>query len=162
MILELLVIIICLIVLYQLSQGAIYLPTKKPAIEKIIEFAGIRPGMRVLDLGSGDGRVVIALAQAGAQAYGFEINPILVVWSNYKIRKSGLANRATVLRKNFWNESFAEYELVVIFGMSHIMDKLEQKLRTELKPGTLVISNIFQFPNWAAIAEEEGVRVYKA
>jgi len=127
----------------------------------MIRLAQIKPGMKAVDLGSGDGRVVMALAQAGTEAYGFEVNPILVWWSRYKIKKVNLSDKAKILQKSFWNADLSSFGLVMVFGMSHIMPKLETKLKSELKPGSKVVSNIFRFPNWQPEYSEHGVYVYK-
>ncbi|TSA46497.1 SAM-dependent methyltransferase, partial [bacterium] len=71
------------VVLYYFTQGALFVPTHRDKVKKIIELAHVQPGEKAVDLGSGDGRILIALAQAGADAHGFEINPLLIIWSRY-------------------------------------------------------------------------------
>jgi ribosomal protein L11 methylase PrmA len=141
-------------------KGAPFLPTQKHALEKMIALAQIQHGEKLADLGSGDGRIVIAAAKAGAEAHGYEINPLLVWWSRYQIKKAGLSDRAFIHQKNFWRVDFSDYNIVMLFGITGIMKGLEKKLKTELKPGSRVISNIFVFPNW--IGEKSGgVTMYK-
>src|SRR3990167_6554218 len=67
--------------------GAIYVPTGRTKIKKIIELANIKPGDRAVDLGSGDGRLVIALAKSGGESHGYEINPWLVRLARKNIRQ---------------------------------------------------------------------------
>jgi protein-L-isoaspartate O-methyltransferase len=128
--------------------GAIFLPSRKETVERMVKLAAVFPGERAADLGSGDGRLVIALAKLGMEAHGFEINPFLVALSRWNIRKAGLGNRAFVHWQSFWQEDFSKYDLVTVFGTTKIMENLEKKLRTELKPKARVVSNVFHFPTW--------------
>ena len=155
-----LVLISCL-VLYYLKNGAIYLPTSSGRIDQIIHFANIKNGTKVVDLGSGDGRIVIAMAKAGAIATGFEINPILVWWARFKIWRAGLSDNAKIYSKNFWNQDLGDYQVIVVFGMTHIMARLEKKIQKELSKESIVISYIFKFPNLPLSFSEQGVHVYK-
>lgn len=135
-------------------RGAVFLPTFKPTVQKIVAAAGAKPGMKAVDLGAGDGRIVIALAKAGIEAHGYEINPFLVLWGKTKILQAGLKGRAFMHWGDFWGKDFSNYDIVTVFGMEHIMAKLETKLQDELKPGAKVISNIFSFPTWRGIKDE--------
>ncbi len=158
----LLIIVAVLVVTYFLGifRGAPYLPTDKETLRRMIDAAEIKPGDKVADLGSGDGRIVIAAALAGAEAHGFEINPVLVLWSRYKIKKAGLKGRAFIHWKSFWNESFKDYDVAMLFGITGIMEGLREKLKAELKPGSRIISNTFRFPEWEPI-KNQNVFVYR-
>lgn len=116
---------------------------------------------KAVDLGSGDGRVVIELAKAGFEAHGFESNIYLVWWSRYKIKKAGLQGRAFIHKKNYWKQNLGEFDVVVLFGVFYIMEKLQGKLFKELKPGTLVVSNFFEFPNWKEIRKDNKLYIYR-
>jgi hypothetical protein len=141
-------------------RGAPFVPTHQDTVARMIESAQIQPGEKMADLGSGDGRVLIAAARAGAEAHGFEINPLLIWWSRYKIKKAGLTGKAFVHWKNFWLADFSQFQIVMLFGITGIMTGLERKLKAELTPGSRVISNVFKFPNW--IGEKNGpVFVYR-
>jgi SAM-dependent methyltransferase len=159
-IVSLILIGLCLILFYYLYNGAIYVPTNKRSVENIVSLINPSSGLKVVDLGSGDGRVVTALALAGANAVGFENNPVLFFWSWVKIKRLGLTH-AEIQFGSFWSKDLKEFDGVVVFGMTHIMERLEKKLEKELKPGSIVISNIFKFPNWPVEREESGVRVYR-
>ncbi len=149
-----------IIILYHLANGAIFVPTDQKSVQTIVRLINIQPGMKVAELGSGDGRIVIALAGAGASAVGFETNPILFFWSYWQIKRLGLATTRIRL-VSFWGIDLSDFDAVVVFGMTHIMQRLQTKLATELRPGALVISNIFKFPGWTPIHEEGGIRVYR-
>jgi len=144
-----------------LFWGAIYVPTKKDKVEKMIKLLNVKPGERAVDIGSGDGRLVIALAKAGAIATGFEINPFLVKIARRKIKKAGLEGKAFIYCKNFWKEDFSPYGAVSLYGMSHIMKGLEKKLKKELKKEARIVSNTFSFPNWSPAKKEDNIFLYK-
>ncbi|MBU1045697.1 50S ribosomal protein L11 methyltransferase [Patescibacteria group bacterium] len=144
-----------------LFWGAIYVPTKPEIVKKMINLADVKPGEKAIDLGSGDGRLVIALAKTGIEAHGYEINPFLVRLAQKNIRKAGISDRAFIHLKTFWKEDFSKFNIVTVYGMSHIMKKLELKLRKEIKPGAKIISNSFVFPNWRYSKKEEGVYLYE-
>jgi cyclopropane fatty-acyl-phospholipid synthase-like methyltransferase len=144
-----------------LFWGALYVPTKEEKVKKMIEFLNIKEGEKALDIGSGDGRLVIALAKAGAQAVGYEINPFLVKKAKDNIKKAGLEGKAFVYCKNFWKEDFSRYDVITVYGIGYIMKNLEKKLKKELKKGARVASNAFSFPNWVPVKKEDNVILYK-
>ena len=143
-----------------LWQGAIFVRSKNSAVEAMLDLASASPGQKAVDVGSGDGRLVIAMAQRGLDAHGYEINPFLVLISKRSIKKLGLQSRAHIYWKNFWNEDFSRFDVVTIYGISYIMDKLEVKLKRELKPGTRVVSNYFTFKFWPPFKEKDSVYLY--
>ena len=102
-------------VFFPIGRGAIYDPSSQAEAESMAAIADVRPGEMAADLGSGDGRVVCALARAGAIAHGYEINPILVLVSRRKIRGAGLAGRAFIHWGNFWRKDLSNYSLVTTF-----------------------------------------------
>ena len=165
---ELVVYIVLLIVLSVFAitfgsaffRGAPFAPTNRKGAETMIRLARIQAGDRAVDIGSGDGRLVIALARSGAEAHGLEINRLLVWWANRAIKKAGLASRARTLKKDLWKTDLSSYNVVTVFGISYIMDDLEKKLDRELKPGSRVISNRFRFPNWKPVESENGIHLY--
>lgn len=148
-------------VLFPIFGGAPFLPTRKERIARALKLVRIRPGQRIADLGAGDGRILIACAKKGAKAYGFEINPFLVWGAKLNIKKAGVGDLATPQRKSFWTQDFSSFDVVFIYGITHIMKKLEKKLQKELKPGAKVVSFIFSFPNWQPVIKENGIYIYQ-
>lgn len=140
--------------------GAIYVPTKEKRVREMIDFLGIRPGEKAVDLGAGDGRLLIALAKAGAEAHGYEINPFLVSRARKNIKKAGFEGKAFIYQKNFWSEDLSQFDVATIYGISRIMKKLEDKLRKELKQNARVVSNAFNFPTWDYSKKEGAVYLY--
>jgi protein-L-isoaspartate O-methyltransferase len=137
-----------------------YVPARPAKVGLMTKLAGIKAGERAVDLGSGDGRIVIAFARAGAQAHGFEINPALVILSRLNILRAGLKGRAFIHWKSFRGQDFSAFSVVAVYGLPHIMKNLEAKLRKELKPGARVVSLAFPFPSWRHFKKEESVYLY--
>lgn len=152
----LLILIVAVIVLSQvffslltmsLFHGAYFAGTSDERLKNILKLAQVKPGQKTIDLGSGDGRVVLACAQAGAQATGVELNPWLVFKSRRLIKQANLDHQAAILHQDMWNHDLSSYDLVTVYGIGYIMADLEKKLKAELKPGSKVISVYFKLPN---------------
>ena len=154
-------IILLTLILVILLRGAPYVPSQEKTIRQMILLAGILPGERAIDLGSGDGRVVIALARAGAEAHGYEINPLLVWLGRRKIRKEGLEKVAFIHFKDFWSVDFSAFDIVTVFGISHIMSFLRRKCKKELKSDARVIANSFPFSKWPHTKKVGEVYLYE-
>jgi len=149
------------IMLIWLARGPFYVPTKRSYVPHIINFLSLKPGEKAVDLGSGNGRLLIALAEAGAEAHGYEHNPLLVWRSRLNIVRAGLRGKAFVHMGNFWNEDVSKFDAVVIYGIPYIMPKLEEKLKRELRPGSRVVAHSFPFPNWEPVQRYKRVYLYK-
>jgi 2-polyprenyl-3-methyl-5-hydroxy-6-metoxy-1,4-benzoquinol methylase len=161
MILNLFLIAFAILLLSSVIRGAPFVPTHQRRVARMVELSGILPGQKSADLGSGDGRIVIAMARAGATAQGYEINPFLVWWSRWKIRRSGLQDQAFIHFGSFWGKNLSEFDVVTLFGTTHIMKGLERKLKKELKPGARVISYVFAFPTWDYTQKDGAIFVYR-
>lgn len=128
--------------------GPPFVGTSPERVQQMMALAQLAPGERVIDLGSGDGRLLLAAAKAGAEAVGYELNPFLVWWSRRQARQAGVAPQVRVHWGNFWSANLNSAEVIMIFGFSTIMAKLSQKLASELKPGSRVISYRYELPGW--------------
>jgi protein-L-isoaspartate O-methyltransferase len=133
-------------VFFPIARGAIYDPSSRTEAEIMVRLAEVRPGEKAADLGSGDGRVVCALARAGAEAHGYEINPLLVMISRRTIRREGLGGRAFIHWGNFWRQGMSAYSLITVFQVGFVMARLEAKLTRELAPGSRIVSHYWRFP----------------
>ncbi len=145
--------------LYSLIRGAPYAALGSDRLKTVIKLLDIKKGEQIADLGSGDGRIVIAAAGKGATAVGYEINYLLVLLSRKNIKKSGLKN-ASIRQKDFWSENYSSYNSITIYTLPHILPALGRKLKKELKPGSKVISNHYKFPNWKIHKSEGDVHLY--
>ena len=141
--------------------GAPYEPSHQKHFERIIRFSNVKRGEKIAELGSGDGRVVIALAKKGAIVHGFEINPFLVLYSKMKIKKLGLEKNAFVHWKSFWQISLRDYDTIILFQFHTIMKILENKIKKEAKKNVKIISSIWKFPTLKLIKNSDKVYLYK-
>ncbi len=140
--------------------GAPFAATRNEKMKIMIGLLELKKGDKFVDLGSGDGRIVIAAAKKGVEAHGYEINPVLVFISKYKIKHKNLSGNAFIHWKSYWNVNLNEYTAISVFGIKHIMPSLEKKLMAELRKGRIV-SNHFKFPNWKVSKEKENLYLYK-
>ena len=151
--------IICLVG-YSLLKGAPYAPLGNERIKVMIKLLDLKKKQTIADIGSGDGRIVIAFAKNGIEAHGFEINPVLVLLSRYYIQKQHLQNKAFIHWKNIWYADLSRFDGLTLYGITHMMLPLEKKLQQEAKPGAKIVSNHFQFPSWKPVRVQSDVRLY--
>lgn len=129
------------------GSDAPYVPTKMEAIRKILKLAGVKKGKKFYELGSGDGRVVIAAAKLGADSYGIEQSWLRVLYSKYQAWKLNL-KRAHFYHGNIFSKTYLDADIVYIFLLHKGVRKLEDKLKKELKKRAVVITQTYHFPNW--------------
>ncbi|KAI7809436.1 ATP synthase subunit C lysine N-methyltransferase [Triplophysa rosa] len=125
-----------------------FVPATSTQIENVLKVLLTRSGSLV-DIGSGDGRIVIAAAKRGFKAVGFELNPWLVWYSRYKAWREGVHHSTSFYISDLWKVSFSQYSNVVIFGVPQMMEQLEIKLQTELHSSAKVVACRFPFPTWS-------------
>jgi precorrin-6B methylase 2 len=138
-----------------------YVPSTDEKVALMLELAAPKKGMRAADLGSGDGRIVIALAQQGVRVDGFELNPDRARLSQKNVVDSGMEELAQIHEQSFWDVDLSPYDIIMLYGITSMMGRLEEKLQNELAPGAKVVSNIFTFPTWRYVIERSGIYLYK-
>ncbi|KAM6918248.1 ATP synthase subunit C lysine N-methyltransferase [Xenentodon cancila] len=124
-----------------------FVPATEAQVENVLKVLRARSGT-LADIGSGDGRIVIAAAKCGFQASGFELNPWLVWYSRYKAWREGVHRSTSFHISDLWKVSFSQYSNIVIFGVPQMMDQLELKLASELQSTAKVVACRFPFPTW--------------
>lgn len=146
----LVLLLVCVFFVFPWIFGAPYDVTRREALRNVLRLVSPSRGDRIAELGSGDGRVCIALAQANenAKVYGFEINPFLVWISRRWIKKEGLEKRVKIYWKNFWKVNLREFNKIVFFQFRSVVGKLEKKFEQELKEGSKIVSHNWKLPNW--------------
>ncbi len=143
--------------------GAPYEPSSKRAINTIVDFTNLKNCDKIAELGSGDGRICIALAKkipknSKIEIHGYELNPFLVWLSKRKIKKAGFQNQIKIYWKNFWKVDLFPYNKIVIFQFKTISKYLSKKFKRELYPKTKIISHWWRLPKWP-IKKKQG-RIY--
>ncbi len=129
------------------GSDAPYVPTNIDLIKKVLKFAGVKKGKKFYELGSGDGRVVIEAAKMGAISCGIEQSLLRVIYSWWRAKKIGLQN-IHFLHGNIFSKNYLDADVVYIYLLLKGVNKLETKLRQELKKGSIVITQTYHFPNW--------------
>lgn len=145
--------------IYSLRSGAPFIPSSNRAVKQMIRAAEITPGQTVIDLGSGDGRILLAIARAGGRAVGIEVHPLLVWWSRLMAFLYRLP--VTVIRASFWTTDISSADCIILFGIKSKMPELQAKIAREVRPGTRIVSNIFSFPEWHIDEKNGTVYVYR-
>lgn len=123
-----------------------YVPTSTRDLESVLAFTKLKKGMHFVDLGSGDGRLVItAVKKFGVYGTGLEINPLLIWYARIWARLLKL-ERATFLRQDLYTFSLQKADVVYLFLFPRMMEKMSAKIKKECKKGTLIISRGFELP----------------
>ena len=125
-----------------------FVPSPQEVVDKMIDLAGVKKDDVVYDLGSGDGRIVIAAAQKGAKAVGFEIDPALVKESRENIRKAGVEDRAEIRNQDILTVDLSGASIVTMYLLPDVNLKLKPNLLSQLKPGSRVVSHAFDMGDW--------------
>lgn len=125
----------------------------------MIKMANLKPSQTLMDLGSGDGRIVIAAAKTDAKCIGIEINPLLYWWSKLKTKKLGLEN-VEIRRQDLWKTDLSQVDVLTLFFINTKMKKLKQKIKKEMKPGSRVLSYAFKFPDWEFGEKHDKIYLY--
>ena len=136
------------VVVGQDGKDVVYLPTPPELVSKMLDMAGVTPQDYVIDLGSGDGRIVIAAAKRGARALGIEYDGPLVDLSRRLADSEHVGDKARFVQADLFESDFSEATVLTMFLLSDMMLKLRPKI-ADMKPGTRVVSNSFEMDGWA-------------
>jgi precorrin-6B methylase 2 len=147
---------------YQEGKDVVWVPTEQALTDKMLDLAKVTPQDYVIDLGSGDGRIVITAARRGARAFGIEYDPNMVALSKKNAVKAGVTDRAEFVQGDLYESDFSRATVITMFLLPEINMKLRPRI-LDLKPGTRIVSNSFDMKEWeadrtVAVAPEEGCR----
>ena len=121
----------------------------------MLDLAGVGPDDRLIDLGCGDGRIVLAAARRGARALGVDVDPARIAEAESAARGAGLDDLAHFRRQDLFATSLARATVVTLYLLQHVNRQLERRLRSRLRPGSRVVGHAWPMPNWAPAHEEE-------
>jgi SAM-dependent methyltransferase len=124
-------------------------PTPDAMVEKMLDMAKVTTRDFVIDLGSGDGRTVIAAAKRGARALGIEYNPDMVELSKRAAAREGVSDKAQFVKADLFETDFSKATVITMFLLPDLNLKLRPKILS-LKPGTRIVSNSFTMGEWKA------------
>lgn len=129
------------------GKDVVWVPTPEALVEKMLDIAKVRPGETLVDLGSGDGRTVIAAAKRGLKARGIEYNADLVGYARKRAADAGVADRARFEAADIFESDFTDAQVLTLF----LLPSLNERLRADilrLRPGTRIVSNTFGMGDW--------------
>jgi 16S rRNA A1518/A1519 N6-dimethyltransferase RsmA/KsgA/DIM1 with predicted DNA glycosylase/AP lyase activity len=126
----------------------------------MVELSDIKQGQLVADLGSGDGRIAIAMAEKGGIVTGFELDQELFLSSQQTIKDKKLENNIQIVNKDFWDTDFAKFEILCIYPMPDIMPALWEKIAKECRSGTKIVTNYYTFENEKWISAKNKIYLY--
>lgn len=139
----------------QPGKDVVWVPSPNETIAMMLDLARVTPDDYVIDLGSGDGRTVIAAAQRGARALGVEYNPDLVTFSRQEAVRAGVVERARFVEGDMYEADVSEATVLALFLLTENLRTLAPTFLA-LRPGTRIVSNTFAIPDWK---EEETARL---
>jgi hypothetical protein len=131
------------------QTGGPYVPTPHDVVDAMLELAGVGPRDVVVDLGSGDGRIILAAARKyQARGVGVDIDPDLVEEANLTASRLGLSDRAQFIQQDVMAADLKEVTVLTLYLLPEMMRSLRHKLLQELKPGTRIVSHDFHLGDW--------------
>lgn len=133
-----------------------FVPIPQDVISKMLALARPIPGETLYDLGSGDGRIVIAAARDfNVKTVGVETRKRLVRESRRKIKEVGLAQKVKIIRRGFMNVSLRKADVLALYLSSYALSRLAPKFKKELGAGARIVTFDFSIPDWVASREVE-------
>lgn len=133
----------------QQGKDVVWVPTPSPLVEKMLDMAKATPADFVMDLGSGDGRLVIEAAKRGIGSLGVEYDPDMVELSRRNAEQAGVSARAKFVKADIFETDFSKATVITMFLLPDLNIRLRPKILQQ-KPGTRVVSNSFDMGDWEA------------
>src|SRR6266446_6699096 len=145
----------------QAGKDVIWVPTPDEVVDRMLTMAQVGSNDFHMDLGSGDGKIVIAAAKRGAKALGIEYNPDMVKVAQDNAQKAGVADKASFRKADIFQTDFSQATVITLY----LLPALNMKLRPSIlsmRPGTRVVSHSFTMEDWEAdeISTMDGRRAY--
>lgn len=131
----------------QSGKDVVWVPSPQELVDKMLDMAGVTPKDYVIDLGSGDGRTVIAAAKRGARALGVEFNPEMVALSRRNAAAAGVGGKANFVEADIFRTDLSQATVITLFLLTELNLKLRPTILS-LMPGTRVVSNTFRMGEW--------------
>lgn len=140
-----------------------YVPTPDQVVQGMLKLADVKPGETVIDLGCGDGRIVVTAAKVfGAKGIGYDLNPERLREANENARVAKVTDKVKFVEKNLFDADIKAANVVTLYLLPSVNEKLKPRLLKELKPGTRIVSHSFSMGDWKPVKEQEvdGRRIY--
>jgi precorrin-6B methylase 2 len=133
----------------QAGKDVVWVPTSPELVERMLDMAKLTPSDYVIDLGSGDGRNIIAAAKRGARGHGVEFNPDMVALSRRLAAEAGVSDRAQFIEGDMYAADISKATVLALFLLPTNLDRLKDKF-LDLPPGTRIVMNTFTVTGWEA------------
>jgi ribosomal protein L11 methylase PrmA len=139
-----------------------YAETPEPVVEAMLDLAQLSPGERLIDLGSGDGRIAIGAPRRGAAALGIDIDPRRIAEAEEAARAAGLAHRVCFRHEDLFATPLGEADVITLYLLGHVNAWLGPRLRTQAQTGARIVSHAFPIRDWepAATRRVGGANLY--
>jgi predicted RNA methylase len=129
-----------------------YLPTPETIVERMLELGQLKPGEKMFDLGSGDGRIVFMAARKfKADATGVELDTDLFIHSDAKIRQLGLQKTARIIHGDILKQDYSQADLITVYLLPESNIKVRPVLEPQLKKGTRIVAHDFEIGGWTPV-----------
>jgi len=135
------------------GKDAVWVPTTAAMVEKMLDMAKVTPKDFVIDLGSGDGRTIIAAARRGVPGMGVEFNADLVEFSKRRAAEAGVGDKASFVQGDMYAADISKATVLALFLLPSNLEKLAPKFLA-LPPGSRIVANTFWIPDWDADESE--------
>lgn len=127
-----------------------YVPTPDNVVERMLDLTDVKSSDYVIDLGSGDGRIVIAAAKRGASGHGIDLDPERVAEARENASREGVDDQIMFMEENIFDTDFSEASVITMYLLPSVNKKLRPELIDKLQPGTQVVSHSFDMGSWKA------------
>lgn len=127
-----------------------YVPTPQNVVDAMLELAQVSPGDYVIDLGSGDGRIVITAARRGAIGHGIDLDPERIREARENAERQGVDDRVMFLQEDLFETDFSDANVITMYLLTSVNRELRPMLLENLEPGTRLVSHSFDMGDWTA------------
>jgi 16S rRNA A1518/A1519 N6-dimethyltransferase RsmA/KsgA/DIM1 with predicted DNA glycosylase/AP lyase activity len=142
-----------------LFLGAPYVPTLREQRQNALDLLDLKPGQTLIDLGSGDGAMLITAAKQGINAVGYEINPLLVYISWLRTRR--YRKHVKIVYGNFWQKKWPQADAIFVFLTDRYMKRLDANIKNRFKKPLKLVTYGFSLPDKKAVNKKGACFLYR-
>jgi|SRR3989344_5481497 len=151
-------IIVVLLFTFVVAFGAPFLPILKDKVSPALDLIDLKPGQTLLELGSGDGRILVEAAKRGLNAVGYELNPLLVIYS--WIRTMKYRKQVRIIWGNYWMKEWPKADGIFVFLLQPYMEKLDKKIIQYNHKPVKLVSFAFTINSRKPAKKHQGLFLY--
>ncbi len=144
------------------KRDVVYVPTPQEVVNRMMDMVAVKPTDFVMDLGCGDGRMVVTAAQRGARGFGVDIDPQRIKEANENAEAAKVTDKVTFKVGNLFAESIEKADVLAMYLLTELNLRLRPKILSEMKPGSRVVSHAFDMGEWEPDAHDvvDGKQIY--